>query len=432
MTPQPALAPTGVKSTKLQNGLTIVSLDSHGNNASLGFYVGSGSRADKVHGTAHVLQAMAFRTTTSRSTYKLRRDVDNFGGVLSCAVAREGMSYGIEALRDELPFMADALADAVMQPRLTSWEVSEVLAGDLEAGTPAGLGATANEDAIHAAAFGLASPLGHALAADEANYENLTADTLRGFLGANFVSGNAVIVANNVPHEPLVDMMQSTFLGLPDGTAAAAASPYEGGVHLQRAPGATTVLVGFKGAAANTPEAAAAQVLAAMIGRAPFKGKEVGLFGSKAAQVAGSAAGRCLTSIEAFNFNHSDSGLLGVGMTTTGPNVNGAIGVVADLFKSIASGAIEERELHRARAACKMAAAEASESRAGSRDAIAASFLATGSAASPSAGVSAFDAVTAEQVAAVAKAALAADPSLAIRGMLEHVPRYDRFAKVFA
>jgi predicted Zn-dependent peptidase len=421
-----------VQSTKLQNGLTVVSLDSHGNNASLGFYVGSGSRADKVHGSAHVLQAMAFRTTTSRSTYKLRRDIDNFGGVLSSAVTREGMSYGVDALRDELPFMADALADAVMQPRLTSWEVSEVLAGDLESGTPAGLGATIDEDAIHAAAFGLASPLGHALAADEANYDHLTADTLRGFLGANFVSGNAVIVANNVPHAPLVDMMQATFLGLPDGAAAAQPSAYEGGVHMVRAPGATTVLIGFQGAAANTPEAAASKVLAAMIGHAPFKGKDVGMFGSIAATVAGTAAGAQLSSIRAFNFNHSDSGLIGVGATTAGSNVDGVISIVADLFKSIASGAIEEKQLNRARAACKMAAAEACETRAGARDALAASFLATGTAGAPNASVSAFDAVTAEQVAAVAKAALASDPSLAVRGMLEHVPRYDKFAKVFA
>ncbi|KAA0161113.1 hypothetical protein FNF31_03954 [Cafeteria roenbergensis] len=431
-TPQPALAPTEVKTTKLANGLRVVSLDTHGNNASLGFYVGAGSRADVVHGTAHVLQAMAFRSTSARSTYKLRRDIDNFGGSFSATAGREGTAYGMECLRDELPLAADALSEAVMQPRITAWEVSEVLAGDLETGTPAGLGSTADEDLIHAAAYGLASPLGHAFAAEEANYGALTADTLRSYLGAQFVSGNAVIVANNVPHEPLVDMMDATFLGLPSGESHATPSPFEGGSNLVRAPGATTVMVGLKGAAANSKAARAAEVLAAIIGRAPVKGKEVGMFGCKAVEVMSRGAAAGITGFEAFNFSHSDSGLFGIkAVAGSSAAVASAIDIAADVIKAIAGGAVEEREVKRAVAACKMAFAARADTRAGRRDIIAESVLATGTPGSVAATLAEYDSITAADVAAVAKAGLAADPALGVRGALESVPRFDRFASKF-
>jgi len=430
--PQPALKPTEAKTTTLANGLRVVSVDSQGNNASLGFYLASGSRADVVPGTAHVLQAMAFRATSSRSTYKLRRDVDNFGGVAAATASREGMSYAVEGLRDELPLAADTLAEAVMQPRLAAWEVSEVLAGDLESGTPAGLGATADEDLIHAAAYGLASPLGHAFAADPAAYGALDADALRAFLSSQFVSGNAVVVANNVPHEPLVDMMEATFLGFPSGDAAKADSPYVGGSNLVRAAGPTTVMIGLKGAAAGSKAARAAQVLAAIIGHGPVSGKNVGMLGCRAVSALARGDAAAFSALSAFNFAHSDSGLFGIKATAAdGKAVGAAVSLAAALMKDIASGAVEDRELSRAVAACKMAYAARAETRAGRRDAIAQSVLASGKTGSVADVLAEFDAVTAADVAAVAKAGLAADPSIAVRGSIEHAPRYDHFAGSF-
>jgi predicted Zn-dependent peptidase len=413
VTPVPALAATPVEVTTLSNGLRVVTVDTQGNNASVGFYVKAGTRSDAVHGTAHALNAMAFRSTGHRSAYKLRRDLDNFGAKFGACVDREGMAYHVEALRDELPLIVDSLAEAVMQPRLTSWEVHETLEHAVDMSSEA--------DLIHGAAFGLASGLGHGFDAEA--LEHIDADTLRAFLGSQFLAGNSVVVANNVPHAPFVDLMEATFLGLPEGKVEFKPSPYVGGSHVERGSGPTRVMVGFSGSKNERQSAAISHVLATMIGSTGHSHKDVGMAGCKAVETVAKSGG--VSSLATFNHNYSSEGLFGFSMTaTSGKAVPAAIKTATDLVKSIAKG-VSARDLARAKARAKMSHAVASESRSGRRDDLAHQFLVSGGAVKPEEALAVFDSVTAEQVASLAASMLSSDISFAVKGAIEHVPRYD-------
>jgi predicted Zn-dependent peptidase len=81
-----------VELTKLQSGLTVVT-DSmpHLESASLGVWVGSGSRDEKPdeHGISHLLEHMAFKGTKRRNARELAEAIEAVGGDLNAGTSVE-------------------------------------------------------------------------------------------------------------------------------------------------------------------------------------------------------------------------------------------------------------------------------------------------------------------------------------------------------
>lgn len=101
-----ATPPSVVAVTKLGNGLTVVSQDSHGAVASVGLTFKAGSRYEKVAGTSHLLEHAAFSGTNHRSTLKLHKDAEDMGGSFRASTSREevsGIFQGVHALAISLP-----------------------------------------------------------------------------------------------------------------------------------------------------------------------------------------------------------------------------------------------------------------------------------------------------------------------------------------
>jgi predicted Zn-dependent peptidase len=187
-----------VQVTKLGNGLTVASVDRKGAAASVGVYAKAGSRYDNLPGTSALLQQVAFYTTQKRSTAKLYRDVEDLGASISAHNGREVFSYNGSALRGNLDGLVGVLSEVVTQPKLWSWEVDEAkaVAAELNAEKAADP-QNAVLEAVHAAAFGETSPLGHSRFASSDDLEGVSADTLRSFLGARFAANKMVIAATS-------------------------------------------------------------------------------------------------------------------------------------------------------------------------------------------------------------------------------------------
>lgn len=425
-----AQAPSAVQETKLANGVRVVSVDSHGAGASVSLQVKGGSRAEAVPGTAFVLEQFAFKSTQQRSSYKLMRDVERFGGSVAASAGRESLSYSVEALRDELPVLADALAEAVMQPRLTPWEVNEEKHGYIaeRLGDLRSDATTVLTEAIHAAAFGGKSPLGHSILPTDSQLDSIDHEVLRTFLGRNFVGTNVVLAGHNVPHAALVELADAYFLGIPEGAApAVAASAYQGGAEILRSEDDVAhVAVAFQGPSATSADLAAVGVLQAALGAGP--NRHIAFARSKANQLLGSAAGSILHSFAAFAFPYSDVGLVGAAVSTSSANAGKAADLIVGAFKDVAAGKLNDAELVRAKAAYKFAVLANLDSRAGKRDDIASQVLLAGAVRDAATTLAAIDRVTAADVARVAGAALKSAPTLAAIGNPYDLPRYDRFA----
>lgn len=95
--------------------------------ASIGLYINSGSiyEGPGTHGATHLLERMAFKSTTNRSHLRIVREVEAIGGNINATASREQMGYTFDALKTHIPQMVELLIDSVRNPAFLDWEVNE-------------------------------------------------------------------------------------------------------------------------------------------------------------------------------------------------------------------------------------------------------------------------------------------------------------------
>lgn len=95
--------------------------------ASIGLYVDCGSiyEAPISIGATHLLERMAFKSTTNRSHLRIVREVEAIGGNVTASASREQMGYTYDALKTYVPEMVELLIDCVRNPAFLDWEVNE-------------------------------------------------------------------------------------------------------------------------------------------------------------------------------------------------------------------------------------------------------------------------------------------------------------------
>src|ERR671930_1063601 len=108
-----------VEVTRLPSGLTVVTDSmSHLETASLGVWVGAGSRDERPdeHGISHLLEHMAFKGTSRRSARQIAEEIEAVGGDLNAATSIEMTAYYARVLRTDVPLSLDVLSDILADP----------------------------------------------------------------------------------------------------------------------------------------------------------------------------------------------------------------------------------------------------------------------------------------------------------------------------
>lgn len=95
--------------------------------ASIGLYINCGSvyETPESSGASHLLERMAFKSTSNRSHLRIVREVEAIGGTVQASASREQMSYTISSLKTYVPEMVELLLDSVRNPVFLDWEVNE-------------------------------------------------------------------------------------------------------------------------------------------------------------------------------------------------------------------------------------------------------------------------------------------------------------------
>ncbi|KAL0345153.1 UNVERIFIED_CONTAM: Mitochondrial-processing peptidase subunit alpha [Sesamum radiatum] len=121
--------PGQTRITTLPNGLKIASEMAANPVASVGLYVDCGSIYERPasYGVTHLLERMAFKSTTNRSHLRIIREIEAIGGNVTALGSREHMSYTYDALKTYVPQMVELLIDCVRNPAFLDWEVKEQL-----------------------------------------------------------------------------------------------------------------------------------------------------------------------------------------------------------------------------------------------------------------------------------------------------------------
>ncbi|KAF5935143.1 hypothetical protein HYC85_026272 [Camellia sinensis] len=184
--------------------------------ASIGLYVDCGSiyETPVSFGATHLVERMAFKSTTNRSHFGIVREVEEIGGNVAASASREQMGYTYDALKVYAPEMVELLIDCVRNPVFMDWEVNEQLqkvkAEIAEASNnPQGL----LLEAIHSAGYygALANPL----LAPESAINRLDCRILEEFVAENYTARWMVLAASGVEHEELLKIAEPLLSDLP-------------------------------------------------------------------------------------------------------------------------------------------------------------------------------------------------------------------------
>ena len=105
--------------TKLPSGLTVITdTMPHLETAALGVWAGVGGRDEKPneHGISHLLEHMAFKGTTRRSSREIVEEIEAVGGDLNAGTSTETTAYYARVMKADVPLALDVLSDILANP----------------------------------------------------------------------------------------------------------------------------------------------------------------------------------------------------------------------------------------------------------------------------------------------------------------------------
>ncbi|KAJ1849134.1 Mitochondrial-processing peptidase subunit beta [Coemansia sp. RSA 2708] len=201
--------------TTLPNGFTIATENNPAvKTATVGVWVNSGSRSEtaKDNGSAHFLEHMAFKGTSSRSQHDIELQIENIGAHLNAYTSREQTVYYAKALEKDVPQAVGILSDILQNSTLNEAAIErerDVILREQEE-----VEKVMEEvvfDHLHATAF-QNSPLGYTILGPRENILSITKNDLQQYISRNYTADRMVLVgAGGVKHEELVKLAEQHF-----------------------------------------------------------------------------------------------------------------------------------------------------------------------------------------------------------------------------
>lgn len=321
-----------VKSTTLDNGLTVLTHNMpHLESASMGVWVRAGSRTENKdeHGISHLLEHMAFKGTTTRSSSEIVGQIEQVGGDLNASTSFEQTGYYARVLKEDVGLAADILSDILRNSTFNAPDLEREQKVVVQE-----IGAAHDDpndqvfDLFQKAVFP-DQALGRPILGTVESVTGFGADQIRGYMDRNYVGKNMVMcAAGNVEHDQLVDIATNRFADLPSepGKAHDAAHYVGGDQRKQSDHEQAHIMLGFEGRAYNSDGYYASQILGSVLG---------GGMSSRLFQEVREKRGLCY-SVYAFHWAFADTGVFGVSAATGEDNVGELVPVIlAELKKAV-------------------------------------------------------------------------------------------------
>lgn len=204
-----------VEISKLASGLTVVTDNMpHLETAALGVWAGVGGRDEQPneHGISHLLEHMAFKGTTGRSSREIVEEIEAVGGDLNAGTSTETTSYYARVMKADVPLALDVLADILANPAFEPDELEReknVIVQEIGAAqdTP--------DDVVFEHLNELCypdQPMGRSLLGTAKTLRAFNRDSLRGYLSTHYRGPDMVVAAAGaVDHEQVVAEAERRF-----------------------------------------------------------------------------------------------------------------------------------------------------------------------------------------------------------------------------
>jgi predicted Zn-dependent peptidase len=198
--------------TTLANGLRVLTAPMpFTRSVSVSIYLGAGSRYEAAAeaGISHMAEHLCFKGTERRPTpTEISQIIDSVGGVLNAATDRELTVYYGKVARPHLEMLVDILTDLLRHPLLAPQEMEKERGVILEE-----LAAVADSppqlvDVLIDQVMWPDQPLGRDVAGSRETVSALTRDMVLGYMGRQYVAGNAVVsVAGDVTNAEVLELI---------------------------------------------------------------------------------------------------------------------------------------------------------------------------------------------------------------------------------
>jgi predicted Zn-dependent peptidase len=217
-----------VEVTKLSSGLTVITdTMPHLETAALGVWAGVGGRDEKPneHGISHLLEHMAFKGTTRRSSREIVEEIEAVGGDLNAGTSTETTAYYARVLKADVPLALDVLSDILTNPSFVPDELERekgVIVQEIGAAqdTP--------DDVVFEHLNELCypdQPMGRSLLGTAKTLKTFNREMLRGYLSTHYRGPDMVVAAAGaVDHKRVVDEVAARFATF-DGAPAPKPQP---------------------------------------------------------------------------------------------------------------------------------------------------------------------------------------------------------------
>ncbi|HET7680479.1 MAG TPA: pitrilysin family protein [Xanthobacteraceae bacterium] len=401
-----------VEVTRLPSGLVIVTdAMPHLETASLGVWVGSGSRDEQPdeHGISHLLEHMAFKGTSRRSAREIAEEIEAVGGDLNAATSAENTAYYARVLKADVPLALDVLSDILADPTFDPTELKReqhVIVQEIGASedTPDDI----VFDYLQAKAFPK-QPLGRSILGTPETVRSFEPARLRAYLARNYKAPDMVVAAAGaIDHAAVVQEVARRFASF-NGPAAPVPelARFGGGTHIEkRELEQVHLTMALRGLPQRDPELYSLQVFNSALG---------GGMSSRLFQEVRENRGLCY-SIYSFHVSYQDTGMFTLYSGTAEADAPELMRVVVDQIAQ-ASENLTEAEVARAKAQMKAGLLMALESSRSRAEQLARQMLAYGRPIPLSELVGKIEAVTVESARAAGRALIAgSQPAVAALG----------------
>jgi predicted Zn-dependent peptidase len=394
-----------VEVTRLSSGLSVLTdRMPHLESASLGVWVGSGSRdeAPDEHGISHLLEHMAFKGTKRRNARQIAEAIEAVGGDLNAATSVESTAYFCRVLKADVPLALDVLSDILSEPAFDPDELQReqnVIVQEI--------GATEDApddlvfDRLQAIAFPH-QPIGRSILGTPETVRSVNPARLRAYLARNYQGPDMLVAAAGaVEHKAIVAEAEKRFASF-NGPAAPQPEPahFGGGTKVEtRDLEQVHIALALEGLPVSDDALYSLQVFTNVLG---------GGMSSRLFQEVREKRGLCY-SIHAFHMPYSDTGLFGLYAGTDEADAPELMRVVIDEIAG-ATEQLNQAEVNRSKAQMKaglLMALESSEARVGQ---LARQMLAYGRPIPLDEIVAKVDAVTVESARAAGRALIGRSP----------------------
>ncbi|TKY85694.1 hypothetical protein EX895_005234 [Sporisorium graminicola] len=218
--PSPYASPLPTSSlinvTTLPNRVRVATEATPGHFSAVGVYIDAGSRYERPwvageSGASHLLDRLAFKSTTNRSSQQMTSEIEALGGNVMCSSSRETIMYQSSVFNKDVPAVLSILADTILNPLLSPEELDvqrEAAAYEIQEiwSKPEMI----LPELLHTTAY-QANTLGNPLLCPIESLEQMTADNLRNFMSTWYRPERIVVAGSGMPHEQLVELSEKLF-----------------------------------------------------------------------------------------------------------------------------------------------------------------------------------------------------------------------------